>query len=243
MQKKTLLLAKYMNIFERDNRSKVFAPLAECYRQLSMLEEAKQVLKKGIDCNPDYILGYLVLSKCYLDEEKYFHAYNILKDKIEKNLENLSLVEHYAFLCTKLNYNDEALKYYKIVLFHKPKDTQIREKVDYLEEEVGWVNNSYKAEIKQEASQDTDPDDWSRMDLTQDDFDDFDGWQIKSDDLAPVMREKSSLENFHQEIKEYKESLQEPKELTDESYVAVQSFLEKFKEKVNMKAAKHKMNL
>ena len=60
MNKKSALLTKYKYLYEKNPRSKVFAPLAETYRKLGMYKEGIQILRDGIKIHPSYTLGYIV---------------------------------------------------------------------------------------------------------------------------------------------------------------------------------------
>lgn len=130
------LLAKYFNMYKKNPRSRVFAPLAESYRKLGMLEDAYKVLRDGIRNHPDYTLGYIVLAHCYYDEEKYELTYNTLRPIINKNADNISLQKIFAQACIHLGHLEEALDTFKYLLFMNPRDKFFAEQVKKLEDDL-----------------------------------------------------------------------------------------------------------
>ena len=122
------LLTKYSLQYEKKPRSRVFAPLAESYRKIGMLDEALKILKKGIKNHPSYTLGYIVLANCYFDKDQFEAAYSTLLPFVSDNLENIKLQKLFAQICEKLGNFDEALNSYKILLLINPKDKEIAKK-------------------------------------------------------------------------------------------------------------------
>ena len=76
--KNPALLAKYLGIYEKNPRSKVFAPLAEAYRNLGMIDKAFEILKLGLKIHPSYIMAHLVLGKCYYDQNNFEKCYKAI---------------------------------------------------------------------------------------------------------------------------------------------------------------------
>lgn len=130
------IIVKYEKLLEEDPRSRSFAPLAEAYRQVGLLDKAFDVLKKGLRYNPEYLLGYLTLALCYFDKKEYGLAYSTLKPLIAQNRDNLKLQKVFADCAKKTNNLEEALDSYKYLLFLNPKDKNIANQVSLLEEEL-----------------------------------------------------------------------------------------------------------
>lgn len=169
------LLAKYFNMYKKNPRSRVFAPLAESFRKLGMLEDAYKILKDGIRHHPTYTLGYIVLAHCYYDEGKYELTYNTLRPIIQQNADNISLQKIFAQACIHLGYLEEALDTFKYLLFMNPKDKYFAEQVKKLEDDllVGHKKLSLDQLIKApELPQVTPPiqsfdDDWVQVDFNK----------------------------------------------------------------------------
>ena len=130
------LIIKYENVLEKDPRSRVFAPLAEGYRKLGLIEKAMEVLQKGIRFNPDYLMGYLGLASCYFDLEQYQMAYSTLRPIVGLNRDNIKLQRLFGETCLKVDQKEEALDTFKYLLFLNAKDQQAIEMVYTLESEI-----------------------------------------------------------------------------------------------------------
>jgi len=129
-------LAKYLNAYEKDPNSRVFAPLAEAYRKSGYVEKALEILKDGIKSHPSYILGYLGLGNCYFDLGEFSQSYSVLRPLVESNRDNLILQKLFAQTCIKLNNKEEALETYKYLLFINPKDKDVAKNVKEIESEL-----------------------------------------------------------------------------------------------------------
>lgn len=158
------LLSKYLSMYRRQPGSRVFAPLAESYRKLGMLEEAFKILKEGIKRHPSYVLGYLVLAHCYYDQKKIDQTYQTLHPLVENNRDNLSLQKLFAQVCLDLGLYEEALDTYKFLLFINPKDSFFAEQVRKLE------NDQNKESVISKSSIIKSPDKIKNNDLHEDDW-------------------------------------------------------------------------
>lgn len=130
------LFLKYQADFEKNPRSRVFAPLAETYRKLGMSDKAMAILSQGIRFNPTYQMGYLGLAFCYYDLKQFNLAYSTLRPLIESNRDNIRLQKLFADSCLELDKKEEALETLKYLLFVSPKDKEIAELVLKVEKEV-----------------------------------------------------------------------------------------------------------
>lgn len=130
------ILSKYLAQYQKNPQSQVFAPLAESYRKLGLIDQALDILRRGMRLHPNYPLAHLCLANCYFDLEKYDLCYKTLQPLVSKNLENLSLQKLFATACLKQARFEEALATYKYVLFLNPKDQKIQEQVKLLETQL-----------------------------------------------------------------------------------------------------------
>lgn len=168
------VLAKYFSMYKKNPRSKVFAPLAEAFRKLGMLDDAYKILKDGIRHHPNYTLGYIVLAHCYYDQEKYELTYNTLRPIVAQNADNISLQKIFAQACMHLGYLDEALDTYKYLLFMNPRDKFFADQVKKLEDDlmVGHkklsLDQLVKApDLERIKAPETVDDDWVQVDFNQ----------------------------------------------------------------------------
>jgi tetratricopeptide (TPR) repeat protein len=168
------LLAKYFNMYKKNPRSRVFAPLAESFRKLGMLDDAYKILREGIRHHPTYPLGYIVLAHCYYDEQKYELTYNTLRPIIAQNADNISLQKIFAQACIHLGHLEEALDTFKYLLFLNPKDKFFGEQVKRLEDDlmVGHKKLSLEQLIQAPdlpviAAPEAQDDDWVQVDFNR----------------------------------------------------------------------------
>ena len=168
------VLAKYFTMYKKNPRSKVFAPLAESFRKLGMLDDAFKILKDGIRNHPNYTLGYIVLAHCYFDQGKFELTYNTLRPIVSQNADNISLQKVFAQSCMNLGYLEEALDTYKYLLFMNPRDKFFTDQVKKLEDDlmVGHKKLSLDQLIKAPdmeklPTSDSIDDDWVQVDFNQ----------------------------------------------------------------------------
>lgn len=129
------MIEKYSEVFEKDSTSRVFAPLAEGYRQAGLIEKAMSILKIGIRHNPAYLQGYITLGNCYFDVGEFNLAYTTLRPLISENRDNIRLQKLFASSCIEVGHKEEALESYKYLLFLNPKDEEVSKAVTELESE------------------------------------------------------------------------------------------------------------
>ncbi|MBC7540383.1 MAG: hypothetical protein H7281_16285 [Bacteriovorax sp.] len=139
------LFLKYQADFEKNPRSRVFAPLAETYRKLGMTDKAMDILSQGIRFHPTYLMGYLGLAFCYFDLKQFNLAYSTLRPLVESNRDNIRLQKLFSELCLELGKKEEALETLKYLLFINPRDKEIAELVLRVEKEV---DEKYKPQHK-----------------------------------------------------------------------------------------------
>lgn len=123
-------------MYQKNSQSRVFAPLAESYRKLGLLDEAYKVLKSGLKHHPDYSLGHLVLANCYFDQGKYQLVHQTLKPLLARNLDNVQMQKLFAETNIHLGNLEEALDTYKYLLFLNPQDKLFAEEVRKLEDDL-----------------------------------------------------------------------------------------------------------
>lgn len=135
------LFLKYQTEYEKNPRSRVFAPLAETYRKLGMTDKAMEILAQGIRFHPTYVMGYLGLAFCYFDVRQYNLAYTTLRPLVDSNRDNIRLQKLFADICLELNHKEEALETFKYLLFINPRDKEVAVQVTMLE---NLIESQYK---------------------------------------------------------------------------------------------------
>jgi len=222
------LFLKYQSDFEKNPRSKVFAPLAEAYRKIGMHDKAMEILGSGIRYNPGYVMGYLGMSSCYYDLKQYNMAYTTLRPFVETNRDNLRLQRLFADTCMSLSRKDEALETLKYLLFVNPKDKEVAKLVGFLENEVesrqrtehkpivippeNFMDSNSLEEIKLEddSIDKIDFEKWLTVDLskTKNELSEDDNlvkWKMEKE--TPALRENKNESNKNEEESEVKNSI------------------------------------
>ncbi len=120
-------------MLKRDPGSKVFAPLAEAYREMGEWVRAEQVASDGIRRHPAYASGFVVLGRILSDQDRHREAFPILKKAADLDPENLLALQLLAKALLQLDLPKEALKIYKRVLFLNPQSERARSAVQRLE--------------------------------------------------------------------------------------------------------------
>lgn len=199
MKKHSSLLNKYTLMYEKKPRSRVFAPLAETYRKLGMIDESLKILKEGIKNHPSYTLGYIVLAHCYFDMQNYEMAYNTIRPFVAQNLENITLQKLFAKTCINLGHLEEALQTFKYLLLINPKDQYVADQIKLLEDDLLAVDEEDIEEESDTNSYSFDDDEWVQVSFASKNN------QGSDDSLENIAQEwevnkKSPLEEFKSEV-------------------------------------------
>ena len=205
IKNRSSLLSKYSHMYEKNPRSRVFAPLAETYRKLGMLDEAMQILKERIRNHPSYTLGYIVLAHCYFDIQYFELAYNTIRPFVAKNLENITMQKLFAKTCINLGHLEEALQTFKQLLLLNPKDGYVADQVKILEDDL-LVDQEDEESF---SDQPMIPNDFSEDDWVQVNFNENQKIEKSESTKHWSMNKKSPLEDFKSEIAEDKIQLKE----------------------------------
>ena len=217
------LFLKYQADYEKNPRSRVFAPLAETYRKLGMTDKAMEILSQGIRFHPTYVMGYLGLAFCYFDLRQYSLSYNTLQPLVETSRDNLRLQKLFADVCLELGYQKESLDTFKYLLFINPRDKEVAMQVATLEglieehyrpnhQPIFISESEFKTDRKQDSNKlfDTDKldnkplaskadfDDWMALDLSRDQKnvkqeDSYELWNLKKGDAPVDLSEKKTI--------------------------------------------------
>lgn len=126
-------LQQYERTLQKDPNSKVFAALADAYREMNRWSEAELLARDGIARHPNYVGGYLVLARILILTRRAADAEDYLKKAVELSPENLLAYQLLGQTYVLLKRPDEALKAHKMVLFLNPMSEKSRQAVEKLE--------------------------------------------------------------------------------------------------------------
>lgn len=142
------LLLKYLKMFQDDPKSKIFAPLAESYRKIGLLDEAIEICKEGLAANPDFLGGKVALARAYFDKKMHVKVRELLSPVIDKMPDNLIAQRLLADSCLELGYVQEALASYKMLLYFNPSDEAVAGVVQELETQAYEAGGLLRVEQK-----------------------------------------------------------------------------------------------
>lgn len=126
-------IAKLSEKYNKDPRSRIFVQLADCYRKNNMVDEALDVLNKGLEHHPQYPLAYLVLGKCYFDKRAYIQARDAFEKTIALDPNNIVALRMLAKTCEILKDEKGQINAYKNIVGIDPLDTNAKDKLTTLE--------------------------------------------------------------------------------------------------------------
>jgi tetratricopeptide (TPR) repeat protein len=126
-------IERYQLLYQKDPNSKVFAPLAEAYRKMGLIDEAYRICEAGVERHPNFPSGRVAFAKILIEKKLHQDAITQLLAAVEFSPENilghLLLGECYL----QMKQMKEALKAYKMVMFLNPNDTRAFQTVKKLE--------------------------------------------------------------------------------------------------------------
>lgn len=161
---------KYLEMYNQDKTSKVFAPLADIYRKMGMLEESIKILQAGLKFHKDYSLGYLNLAHCYVDLGKNREAFELLSQIIHKNLDSFALLKLYSSLGLKLGQYENIKFYLDQLSFLAPKSFEVQDLHLQLEEKLkeGEIPIKNKSLDHEKGLLEEDADNWDTFSVYAD---------------------------------------------------------------------------
>ncbi|NWF51516.1 MAG: hypothetical protein HXY47_00330 [Nitrospirae bacterium] len=121
---------------ERDPNSKLFVPLAEEYKKAGKIEEAMEVLLKGLERHPHYMSARVSLGKIYLEKGMLNEASEEFKKVVSVIPDNLYAHKKLAEIYENLDKKNKAIEEFKIVLRLNPIDEIAAKTLASLEESL-----------------------------------------------------------------------------------------------------------
>ena len=127
------LLYDYLKKWQDDPTSRVFAPLAEAYRKVGMIDEAIEIAREGLRVHPSFVGGRVSLARALFEKKLYADVCAELQSIIHEVPDNVVAQRLFADSCMMLGRVAEALSGYKMLLYLTPTDAEIAKIVHELE--------------------------------------------------------------------------------------------------------------
>jgi tetratricopeptide (TPR) repeat protein len=139
------------DLFERYRRapgSHVFAPLADAYRKLGLVEEALDICARGLSANPQYASGFVVQGKCQYDAGRADRAETAFRRVLEIDPNNLVALRYLGIIRASCGDTEGARGLFEQILALDPGDKDIRQRLDALRENAPVSDSSLVEEIE-----------------------------------------------------------------------------------------------
>lgn len=130
---KTESIEKYQEIFKKDPNSRIFAALADAYRELGLIDQAEKTARHGIQRHTSYASGFVALGRILVVKENWQEAEQVLLKSTTLAPENILAHQLLGKVYLQQQRPKEALKTYKLVLFLNPQSEQAKKAVEKLE--------------------------------------------------------------------------------------------------------------
>lgn len=127
------LVERYQLMLQGDPKSKVFAPLAEAYRKMGLIDEGIAVCEKGLEFHPSFASGRVALGRLFIVKNRLKEAADQLERAVELSPENLLAQSLLGETHLKLKQPKEALKAFKMLLLLNPLDEKAQSTIRRLE--------------------------------------------------------------------------------------------------------------
>ncbi len=126
-------IARLSERLNKDPKSRIFVQLADAYRKSNMIDEALEILNKGLVFHPNYPLAHLILGKCHFDKRQYEQAKNSFDKTLSYDPQNIVALRMLAQTCEVTKDEDGQIKAYQGILAIDPFDAPAKEKLTNLE--------------------------------------------------------------------------------------------------------------
>jgi tetratricopeptide (TPR) repeat protein len=127
------MIYSYLKRYQDDPGSRVFAPLAEAYRKVGLIDEAIEIAREGLKVHPSFIGGRVALARALFDKHLYAEVVEELMLIIRDVPDNLVAQRLLAESSLMLGRVAEALGAYKMLLYFAPQDPEVVKIVQELE--------------------------------------------------------------------------------------------------------------
>lgn len=137
--------------------SRVFYQLGEELRKAGRLDEAAEVLKKGLESHGGYLSAWVSLGRTLLENRKFDDAVSVLEQGLGLDPQNIVTARLLADAHYERRDPVESIKKYKLVRALLPTDEVVAERIDQLEKIIAGAlsfedpGNETESEIAEEA--------------------------------------------------------------------------------------------
>lgn len=125
-------IKKYEDTLAKDPQSYCFAPLAELYRKLGLLDDALNTAKRGCEIHPEYAGGYMALGRACFDKGLKSEAKVAFEKVVKVTPDNLMAQKLLSQIYIEEGYTAAAINALRIILSLNPADLESQVTIDSL---------------------------------------------------------------------------------------------------------------
>ena len=112
-----------------ENPRRFAAPFADALRKSDEVERALEVIRVGLELNPDYIPGSVILGRCHLDLGDDNSAEAAFSRVLDLDNENVIALKSLADIMERQGRNDEAVRFLTYLLDVDRSNDEAREQL------------------------------------------------------------------------------------------------------------------
>jgi len=101
-------IAAYTEILSKDPESTIFVSLSEAYRKMGMLDDARNVVEKGLKGHSDFSPAHIVLGRILCQQGEYADSESAFQKALEYDAESLAALVGFARLTILLGKENEG---------------------------------------------------------------------------------------------------------------------------------------
>ncbi|MBS4067210.1 MAG: hypothetical protein KGZ62_01250 [Sulfurimonas sp.] len=135
-------IKKYEDSLAKDPASYCFAPLAELYRRIGLVDDAIAVAQKGAELHPDYVGGHLALGRAYFEKAMIAEARSELEYVTRFTPDNLLAQKLLSQIYIELDETTLAQRALELLLEANPADSESRITLESLQGSSASAPNS-----------------------------------------------------------------------------------------------------
>ena len=125
-------IATYTEILARDPKSTVFVPLADAYRSMGLLDDARDIALQGTLAHPCYPAGFIVMGRIQLAQRRLADARQSFEKALNVEPDNVEALKELARLHRLEKEDAPALGLLSKAAVLAPEDEDIREQLAQL---------------------------------------------------------------------------------------------------------------
>lgn len=126
-------IRKYEDTLAREPGSYCFAPLAELYRKLGLLDDAIRLAKRGCEIHPDYVGGFMALGRAFLEKGMKDEGRGALEKVVGITPDNLLAQRLLGQIYAEQGETAATVRTLRLILAQSPGDVESQALLDSLE--------------------------------------------------------------------------------------------------------------